>query len=92
VRKYVEQGMKLHRHYGIKEKLQDINKALNTSRDGDDAAVCWILKSIQKLDQKNTTTCLEAENVLPSPRMTLLKEYKTNSIKIMSIKTGNQNM
>jgi hypothetical protein len=62
--------MKLHKHYGIKEKIQDINNALSNIRDGNDEAVCLIQKSIQKLDQQNTTICLEAENVLPSPRKT----------------------
>jgi hypothetical protein len=62
--------MKLHKHYRIKEKIQDINNALNKIRDGNDEAVCLIQKSIQKLDQKSTTIFLEAENVLPSPRTT----------------------
>jgi hypothetical protein len=51
-------------------KLQDINNALNNIRNGNDEAVNLIKKSIQKLDQQNTTICLEAENVLPSPRTT----------------------
>jgi hypothetical protein len=67
VRKYIEHRMKLHKHYRIKEKIQDINNALNNTRDGNDEAVCPIQTSIQKLDQQNTTICLEAENVLPSP-------------------------
>jgi hypothetical protein len=50
--------------------MQDINNALSNIRDGNDEAVCLIQKSIQKLDQQNTTICLEAENVLPSPRTT----------------------
>jgi DNA transposition AAA+ family ATPase len=70
VRKYVEQRVKLHKNYQIKEKIQAVNKALNNLRDGDDKAVRWIQKSIQKLDQQNTTICLEAENMLPSPRTT----------------------
>jgi hypothetical protein len=70
VRKYIEHRMKLHKHYQIKEKIQNINNAPSDIRDGNDEAVCLIQKSIQKLDQQNTTICLEAENVLPSLRTT----------------------
>jgi 2-iminoacetate synthase ThiH len=62
--------MKLHKHYRIKEKIQDINNALSKIRDGNDETVSLIQISIQKLDHQNTTMCLEAENVLPSPRTT----------------------
>jgi hypothetical protein len=70
VRKYVEQRIKLYKHYRRKKKIQDINKALRDLRDGYDRTLRWIQESMQKLDQQNTTICLEAENVLPSPRMT----------------------
>jgi hypothetical protein len=69
--------MKLHKHYRIKEKIQDIINALSNIRDGNDEAVSLIQKSIQKLDQQNTTICLQAENVLPSPR----KTYCSRNIK-----------
>jgi hypothetical protein len=70
VHKYIEQRIKLHKQYQIKEKIQDINNALNNLRDGNYGAVHWIQKLIQKLDQRNTTICLEAENMVPSPRIT----------------------
>jgi hypothetical protein len=56
---------------------------LRDSSDGDDRTLRRIRESIQKLDQQNTTICLEAENVLPSPRTT----YCSRNIKQILSKT-----
>jgi endonuclease/exonuclease/phosphatase family metal-dependent hydrolase len=39
VRKYVEHRIKLYKQYRIKEKIQDMNKALSDLRDGDNRAL-----------------------------------------------------
>jgi hypothetical protein len=70
MRKYVEQRIKLHKHYRIKEKVPNIHNALNNLKDGNYAATRQIQKLIQELDQQNTTICLESENALPRPRIT----------------------